>query len=236
MINKIDKKDTLGQIVSNFPLASEIFNKYKIDYCCGGHDNLESALIEKNLNVAGILKELNEAYEVFVQSNNEYIDWRKESPINIINHIVRTHHAYTKKELPNIDLLMMKILKAHFSHHQELLLKLHKLFGLLKIELEEHLIKEEEVLFPLIEKYSNDKSDITLAKVSEFIKETESEHDAAGDLLKEIRELTNDFSAPKDTCTTFRLVYAQIEALEKDLFTHIHLENSVLFSLVSSEK
>ncbi len=232
MLNLIESKQKLGEVVSIFPGASEIFNKYKIDYCCGGHDTLGEALKEKGLSEDKIVLELNEAYDEFIDSNSEYKDWRQENPLDIIEHIIFTHHDYTKKELKEIDGLLFKILKVHFSHHGEELLKLHRLFGNLKIELEEHLIKEEENLFPVMKKYFTSKDKTDLEEIKQFIFDTEDEHDAAGDILKEIEKLTNDFKVPEDVCNTYRMVYSKLEALEKDLFTHIYLENTVLFGMV----
>ncbi|CAM4233055.1 hemerythrin domain-containing protein [Geobacillus stearothermophilus] len=68
--------------------------------------------------------------------------------------------------------------------------------------------------------------------VERAIRELVNEHDAAGDLMKEIREITNDFTPPEDACGTYRLVYNRLAALEDDLFTHIHLENNILFPRV----
>jgi len=121
---------------------------------------------------------------------------------------------------------------VHFSHHSEELLKVHRLFGNLKIELEEHLVKEEENLFPLIKAYEKTKNEKYKVAIEKFIKETEDEHDAAGDILKELEVITRDFTAPEGTCTTFKLVYDKLHGLEKDLFIHIYLENSVLFNMI----
>lgn len=231
MAHNINVNQKLGEIVSIFPGSAEIFQKYKIDYCCGGHDSLKEALDEKRLAHENIIKELNDEYEKFKSSNANYKDWRNEDPIVLMKHIQHVHHDYTYKTLSEIDPLMRKILKVHFKHNSEELLKVHKLFGTLKIELEEHLIKEEENLFPLIEQYEKTKDDETLKAIRKFIKETEDEHDTAGDIFKELEEITRDFKAPEGACTTFQLVYTKIDALEKDIFTHIYLENSVLFNM-----
>lgn len=231
MGNVININQKLGEIVSIFPGSAEIFQKYKIDYCCGGHDSLKEALDEKGLMHESIVKELNDEYEKFKNSNGDYKDWRKEDPIVLMKHIQHVHHDYTYKTLSEIDPLMRKILKVHFKHNSEELLKVHKLFGTLKIELEEHLVKEEENLFPLIEQYEKTKDQKTLKEIRKFIKETEDEHDIAGDIFKELEEVTRDFKAPEGACTTFQLVYTKIDALEKDIFTHIYLENSVLFNM-----
>lgn len=222
----------LGEIVSVFPGSAEIFNEYKIDYCCGGHDTLKEALKEKNIPEQEFLKKMNSAYESFVKEASEYKDWRREEPQKLIKHIINSHHQYTKKELKDIDFLMTKILKVHFKSHGEELLKLHRLFGGLKIELEEHLVKEEENLFPLMTEYFANKDAEGLEEIQQFILDTEEEHDAAGDILKEIEKLTGDFTPPEDGCNTYRLVYSKLDALEKDLFMHIYLENTVLFGMV----
>ncbi|MEK6264669.1 MAG: iron-sulfur cluster repair di-iron protein [Clostridium sp.] len=231
MEKTINKNQGLGEIVSIFPGAAEIFNRYKIDYCCGGHDTLEGALDEMAIGHDKIIEELNSEYEKFIKSNSEYKDWRKEKPSVIIKHVVQTHHEFTKKQLKEIDTLLFKVLKVHFQHLSEELLKVHKLFGTLKIELEEHLIKEEEHLFPLIEKFEITKDDSVLSEIHQVIKDTESEHDAAGDIIKELEKITRDFNAPEGACTSFILAYTKIHDLEKDLFIHIYLENSVLFSM-----
>lgn len=228
----INKNLKLGEVVSIFPGSSEIFNELKIDYCCGGHDNLGEALKEKGLNEDLIIERLNDEYEKFVKSNAEYRDWRKEKPTVLMKYIEETHHDFTKKELREIDALLFKVLKVHFSHHGEELMKVHKLFGALKTELEEHLVKEEENLFPLIRAYEKTKDEKYQQAIEKFIKETEDEHDAAGDILKEMESITRDFKAPEGACTTFKLVYDKIHNLEKDLFIHIYLENSVLFKII----
>ncbi len=228
----INEKQKLGEIVTIFPLASEVFNKYKIDFCCGGHDTLQEALAEKGLSTEKIVKELNDEYDKFKKANVDYVDWSKETPKKLIRHIIRTHHDFTRNELNELDFLINKILKVHFEHHGEELLELHRLFGLLRIDLQQHLVKEEEILFPLIEEYEDTNNQELLTEIKKFIEETENEHHNAGDILKEIEVITNDFQTPDDVCNTYRLVFAKLNALEKDLFRHIYLENSVLFAMI----
>ena len=99
----------------------------------------------------------------------------------------------TKNQLKEIDTLLFKILKVHFQDHSEELLKVHRYFGSLKTELEEHLIKEEEQLFPLIERFELTKDDSILSKIHQVIKDTEDEHEAAGNILKELEKISPRF-------------------------------------------
>ena len=227
-MNRFNSSQPVGEIVSIMPQASEIFKKYKIDFCCGGNRPLSDVLSELNLNEDELLKEIHDKLNEISSEKEVFIDFRKLTSGELIDHIENIHHAYTKKVLPELGELTTKILRVHGMNH-EVLFKVHKLFSLLKADLEQHLLKEEEMLFPLIKEYDKNPSKQLLEKIGEIIKETEDEHDSAGDVLKELRKITDDFEVPKDGCNTYLLTFKLLEELESDLFQHIHLENNILF-------
>lgn len=230
MANVFTVSDKLGDIVGRLPKASEIFKRYNIDFCCGGQRPLAAAVQEQNLNESEILAALDEAYqETENVKQDEFIDWRQAVFSDLIDHIVNTHHAYLNRELPQLSEYITKILRVHGVQHGAVLTKVHKLFHTLKMELEQHLIKEEEILFPMIKDYEKNQSAPYLAKIKETIQEIESEHTAAGDILKELRSVTKQYIPPKEVCTTFNLTYQKLKEMESDLFQHIHLENNILF-------
>ena len=224
---KINLKSTLGDIVSAYPNTTKIMNKYKIDYCCGGKDTLENALSNLNENSSIVVTELEEAAEA--TRYEDLTDWKSESLSKIIDYILDTHHTFMKETLEEINYLMFKILKVHYKANGESLLTIHKLFGNLKTELEAHLVKEEENLFPLIKEYEVSNNEDIKERILKFVFDTESEHDAAGDLFKSLEVATNEFTPPEDACTTYIRTFQLLDDLEKDTFNHIHLENSVLF-------
>ncbi|MBS4534865.1 iron-sulfur cluster repair di-iron protein [Clostridium sp. D2Q-14] len=229
-MNKFVKKDQkIGEIAAKFPKSINIFMEYEIDFCCGGDRPLAEAIKEKDLNEEELLNRLNNEYEEFKSEMNKGIDWNKESNTKMIDYIVNKHHAFLKEELPVTEKLVSKILKVHYISHGDVLVQLHKLFNQLKTELEGHLIKEEEILFPLIKEYEKNPSEEIRKRALKVLDETESEHDEAGDIIKEIRRLTDGFKVPDDGCSTYELTYEKIEAIERDLFQHIHLENNILF-------
>lgn len=158
----------------------------------------------------------------------EEFDFRRMKSGDLIDYIVNTHHIFLKNTLPEVSELSAKILRVHGPNHNELF-KVHRLFSNLKTELDQHLIKEEEILFPLIKEYDVNQSSELLEKINTVMKETEDEHEGAGDILKALRKITEDYKVPDDGCTTFRLTYSKIQEIESDLFQHIHLENNILF-------
>jgi regulator of cell morphogenesis and NO signaling len=218
----------IGEIVAEFPGATDIFYKYNIDFCCGGDRKLEVALDEENLGQEMIVTQLNKNYNEFLEQKEEFTDWVKESPTKLINYIINTHHQYLKEELPTISAYLFKILKVHGKGHEELF-EIHKLYNSLRTELEGHLVKEEEFIFPLIKEYQITKDEKLKLRIIKGINELEEEHTGAGDIIKELREVTNHYTAPKDGCNTYNISFSKLMELEKDLFQHIHLENNILF-------
>ena len=229
-MEKLIRKDySLGEVVTVYPAVVKKFNDMELDYCCGGSKSLEVALKEKGVDVDKFVEDLNKEFKEFKFENSQYVDWREKSSEELISHIVETHHGETFRLLKEIDPLMVKVFRVHFSHGPELLMKVHSLFGKLKCELEEHLLKEENILFPLMIKYDQAKDKEEKKEIEEDIRIIVNEHEAAGDILKELAEVTAEYKVPEWGCISFKLLYDYLHDLEKDLFIHIHKENNILF-------
>lgn len=226
-MNTFHVTQSIGEIVSIMPKASTVFKEYNIDFCCGGHRPLIQAIQEQNLNEEEILQKLERVYTE-TQKRPDQIDFRDMTMSQLIDYIVDTHHIYLKKVLPLISELSTTILRVHGTKHSDLF-KVHKLYHGLKTELEQHLIKEEELLFPMIKEYEVSRSEELLSRIRMVMQETEDEHETAGNVLKELRSLTENYTVPEDGCSTYGRTYENLENLEADLFEHIHLENNILF-------
>lgn len=218
----------ISDIVTEFPKASDLFKTYRIDFCCGGNRPLIDAIEEKNLSKDEILTKLNTLYLETKLSNEVVIDFKKASSSDLIDHIISKHHRFLNEELPQLSPYVTKVMRVH-GETQPHLVRLHKLFFDLKTELEQHTWKEESVDFKLILEYEKNPTEENYTKLSKVVDELENEHSSAGDILKELREITNDYTPPMEACGTYRLVYQRLEALEADTFQHIHLENNILF-------
>lgn len=227
MEKKFNGEEQIGEIVSDFPGASNLFKKYNIDFCCGGKRTLTKALRQRKLDEEAFLQQLNEAYRKR-QSNQHTVDWRKARYLELVDHIMETHHDYLREELPVLSAFVTKVAYRHGAAHPELT-ELHPLFHRLKEELEEHLDKEEEEIFPLVKEYEETVSRDVLDQAVQVIDRLEAEHDQTGELLKEMRRVSKDYALPEDACRTYTLSFSKLEELEADMFQHIHLENNVLF-------
>jgi regulator of cell morphogenesis and NO signaling len=214
-------------IVNEAPKTSDVFKRHRIDFCCGGNTPLKSAAAEKGVNLASLMEELQEVYS---QSQNQKDDlevWTNSSSNEIIDHIIDHYHRPLEEELKNLSPYVTKVARVHGERRPELV-RIHDLFYELKEELLEHTSKEESDVFPLL-KQLDDVQVEELNNMMKGIKELEKEHDHAGSILKELREITTDFEPPLDACGTYRLVFKRLENLEQHTFMHIHLENNILF-------
>lgn len=223
-----------GEIVTQFPRASQVLKEYKIDFCCGGNRPIEESISEKGLNEEEVLTKLNTLYIETKELDRQEVKWELEAYSKLIDHIVHVHHAYLNKVLPELSAFVTKVYRVHGAAHPELA-QIHTLFHTLKMELEHHLFEEEEKVFPKVKKYEATGSKEVLEEVLKTIDSLESEHEGAGNILKELREVTNDYQLPEGACTTYTLTYLKLEELESDLFQHIHLENNILFPRLEKE-
>jgi regulator of cell morphogenesis and NO signaling len=221
IMNLLDKNTTIGGIVAELPKASQVFGEFGIDFCCGGHRKLYDVINEQGIDEKGIYEALQLAQQERSDSYKEH-NFTDMSPSVLTDYIEDTHHSYTRHALIDITELLSTIIRVHGKNHKELF-EVYRLFGALKTDLEQHLIKEETMLFPALAQMDGDQEEI-LGIATDIIKE----HEAAGEVLVELRLVTKDYNLPEDACGTYRRAYEMLEELEKDLHQHIHLENNIL--------
>ena len=217
---------TVGEIVAMLPKASDVFKKNKIDFCCGGDRSLKEAADKRGVAIEELMSQLQDLYAATDEKTEK--NWLTATYSELIDHIINKHHRYLLEELPNLSPYVTKVMRVHGGNHPHLI-KVHKLFNELKTELEQHLWKEESKVFPLISQFEKQPTSENEQKMKKMIADLTNEHDKTGDIIKEIRRVTNDYTLPNGACRTYQLVYNRLEALESDLFEHIHLENNVLF-------
>ena len=213
--------------------VARIFERLGIDYCCGGKQTLEQACRAAGLSTDKVLGELEGAH----QSGHalaEETDWQAAPLGDLISHIKNTHHKYTSAEIARLGPLFDKVCSVHGERHPELL-NLRTTFQGLAQELTTHMMKEEMVLFPYIERMEESVIQnepilpAPFGAVQNPISMMEHEHDSAGNALRALRTSSNNYTAPADGCTSFQTLYKTLAEFEADLHQHIHLENNILF-------
>ena len=214
------------------PQTIPVFEKLGIDYCCGGNRPLEETCAAANLNLNEVLKALDTALAEPVRPGDREL--KAGSLGELISHIVKTHHVYMRTQIPEVERLMEKVYSKHGANHPELA-HIRSLFHGLGQELTTHLMKEENILFPYIERMEESvlQHDPILpppfGTVANPVRMMEHEHDNAGLVLRALRDASQGYTPPADACTSFQALYTALANFEKDLHQHIHLENNMLF-------
>lgn len=207
-----------------------VLEKYGLDFCCRGKKTLSEACNEKNIASEIIVKELNES----VQPDNRSMPFTEMSAAELIAYITIRHHFYVKNNVSPIYTHIEKVATKHGDRYPYMK-EVSVLFREVVADLLPHMEKEEKILFPRIRRISEHTdeqprdSDLMLIDIP--VQVMEAEHDHAGQLMYQIRELTNDYTAPADACTTHRVCLDELKYFEQDLHQHVHLENNILFPM-----
>jgi regulator of cell morphogenesis and NO signaling len=227
---------TVAEIALEQPMAIPVFERYGIEYCCGGRMPLAEACKLKDVSVEKVIASLEAAS---CKSDARTRDWCKETLADLTDHIVAKHHAYCKSELVLLSGLAIKVTKRHGGRDPELSIIQTK-FAQLAEKLTEHLANEEIFVFPMIVKLERDRSANCMAPCESHAVANESlaslmqDHEDAGALMAEIRSLSRNFNPPGYACATFRAFYEGLRDFEQDLHQHVHLENNILFPRATS--
>lgn len=225
--------ETVREIAVKLPGTTRLFERLKIDYCCGGGRTLAEACAAAGVEpetVAGEIAEIRRA----AGGEEQPASWEREPLSAVIRHIVERHHAFTRDELERIEKLAARVAEKHGARHPELV-TVKALADSLKQDLLPHMLKEEQVLFPFIEKLEAAAASHDALQPPFFgtvcnpVRMMMTEHETAGEILRELRQVTNDYSTPDDACLSYRSLYRALEEFEADLHEHIHLENNLLF-------
>lgn len=233
------EKRTVGSFVAEDYRTAGVFSKYGIDFCCKGHRSIEEVCDKK-----GVQQELllNELAAVLTQKTAAEIDF-KSWPLDLLaDYIEKKHHRYVEEKIPVLLQFLTKLCKVHGGKHPELF-EIYELFEGCAADLSQHLKKEELVLFPFVRKMVEASIAQRALEQPHFgtvenpVAMMMHEHDAEGERFRKIAQLTNDYTAPDDACTTYKVTFSMLKEFEADLHKHIHLENNILFpSAVALEK
>jgi regulator of cell morphogenesis and NO signaling len=228
---KPDLNQTIREIAIEHPATVKVFESLGMDYCCGGARTLTEACQRAGVPVERALELLKPVEEGVPDDTTA---WAGVSAGELIAHIISRHHNYVRSESPRLAGLLEKVVSRHGELHPEVV-AIRDLFGALTQELSAHMLKEEHMLFPYMERLESAVSrgaappPAVFGSVAMPISRMLAEHDDAGELLTEMRARSSGYRAPDSACPTYRALYHGLEEFERDLHQHVHLENNILF-------
>lgn len=221
----------VGDIVADRFVTAQVFKRYGIDFCCHGNVALAEACAAAGTDVEEVMEALQKAETVSAGTGIPFAEW----PLDLLmDYVLKIHHRGIRSKGPELLKLIDKVKRVHGEAHPEL----HELYDLVSVSLEDlemHLQKEENVLFPyLYDLFQASQSGHTIGNmhcgtIANPIRVMHMEHENEGNRYLHIRELTGGFQVPADACGSYRLMMAELEAFVDALFEHIHLENNIIF-------
>ncbi len=225
---------TVAHLAVSHPGALAVFTKYNIDYCCGGHQSIDDACERIGLDPEKIKVEI---FQSSGEETSQALRPENWSSSFLVDFIIQHHHSFVRKAIPELLVFLDKVCDAHGNYCLELL-HIRESFLDLSEDLTSHMEKEELVLFPAIKRLevSNSQDHLLSVTIQAPVGAMEHEHIVAGDLIKQICDLSNNYTPPNFACPTFRITYKRLQAFDNDLMKHIHLENNILFERVKDKK
>jgi regulator of cell morphogenesis and NO signaling len=222
---------TIREIVATDYRTAAIFQRHGLDFCCNGCRTIEQGCRDAGADAGAVIRDIAAVLDTPASGVPRFAAWDART---LIAYIVANHHAYVREALPPLLRHTSKVADVHGERHPELV-HVAALFARVADEMLEHMTKEEQVLFPFIAALEEARLDATAPPPAPFgtvanpIRMMESEHRFVGDAMAEIRHVTDNYRPPSHACATYRVSFQELEAFERDLHDHVHLENNLLF-------
>jgi regulator of cell morphogenesis and NO signaling len=233
-VHPLDIITTVGELVAEDYRTAKVFEKYGIDFCCGGTVALSTACREKGIDLAAVQRDLEEVKSTPLDRGQNYAAWELSF---LADYIVNTHHAYLRENLGEIAAYAQKIAEVHGANHAEVI-EIAEIFGRIATDMVAHLREEEEVFFPAVKRIDTARKDGAVPAAEDIdtirnsLKKLNEEHDEIGEAVHTIRRLSREYAIPGDACNTYIVTYRKLREFEDDLHKHVHLENNILFPKV----
>ncbi|HYE60757.1 MAG TPA: iron-sulfur cluster repair di-iron protein [Phycisphaerales bacterium] len=220
---------TLGQLAATRAGAIPVFERYGLDYCCGGGRTLREACAAAELSPDAVVQAIHDEEQEHRGIPRER-PWTDATMTELADHIERTHHAFVRDALARLANIMPRVVAAHGKSNPALA-ELAAVYGQFAEEMRDHMVREERVLFPWLRRLERP-TEVQSGppwSVRRPISCMVHDHDDAGAALARMRELTGNYTPPEGACATYRSMLSTLEALERDTHEHIHKENNILF-------
>ena len=219
----IDRNLTVSELARSLPGAFRVFERHRIDYCCGGRRPLTEACQVAHVSVDALVLEL--ATESLGAAT-------PEPPAGVgalIDHILETHHTFEAAELTRLAPLAEKVVRVHGSARPELP-RVGQLLRELAQDLIPHMCKEERVLFPAMRALeAGEPMNSCFGSIDNPLRVMLAEHDRVAELLRELERVSMRYTPPANACGTYQALYQGLAELQADVHRHMYLENELLF-------
>lgn len=231
MSGTLNPDTPIGQLAAAHPEWMPIFDRFGLDYCCGGGRTLRDACETTGAPLDEVIAACpNAPADAPARAAAAERNWLDASMSELADHIEATHHAFARHAFARLGTLVRKVAAAHGDERPSLH-ELERLVASLADDMHEHMIREERVVFPWLRRLERHTEIHTGPpwSIRRPISCMIHDHDDVAAGFAEARRLTDGYTAPPGACNTFRAMIDLLRDLEHDTRVHIHKENNILF-------
>ena len=224
---------SVGELVKERLGRAKIFERFGIDYFCGGKESLRLSCVSSGVDLVAVVQELQD--EEASGTKLAQMDWSKRAIFQLVDHIDESHNQFLKTELPRLLTVIDGLRKSYARSHPELF-EIRDIFRNLTIELGIHVLNDERLLFPLCRAVGRaGAAPLKRTDPKNLVSVIQAGNESTAEAMKKIRDLTNHYAFPNDVGNSYKFMLQALRGLEADLHLHIHEENNVLFPLLLTE-
>lgn len=229
---KIDPSKKIADILAQAPASASVFQKFDIDCSRASDVTIDFACRQTGAPLETLLRSLEQIASSSEEAQTE--EWNEASLSNLMKHIVEKHHAYCREELQRLEPLLVRVTRKHGERHPELR-RIQSLFLKMGNDLKQHLLKEEQTLFPMITRMEEARTRQTafprfpFGTIANPIRMMVLEHDIGNRELDEIRKLSSNYQVPSEEDADYQELMQRLKDFEQDMKQHALLEDKQLF-------
>jgi regulator of cell morphogenesis and NO signaling len=217
---------TVGEVAAQFPATVRVFQRRKVEFCCGGHQTL-----------AQVCRDIGTPYEILtvelehaIRQAPARVTWADRPLSELTDHIVEAFHQPLLLELPRLRALITR-LQDHGDAHRRVLAVVGQELCRFEAGLIARVTSEADELFPLIDRLEADgPRNEDSPKLAALRTEAGLFHQDAARTIRLLREITDGYEPPSNACATLRSLYRGLEEFEQLMQLYVHLETNVLLS------
>jgi regulator of cell morphogenesis and NO signaling len=206
--------ETLAALAAARPGAARLFRARGLDLQGAGDRRLAYVAAEAGLDPQALLAELDALVEAADRA-------APQETGALIDHIETRYHAVHRAELADLVPLAEKVERVH-GDHPAAPRGLARLLRGMAAEMDDHMTKEEGILFPMMREGGH-------PMIVHPIAVMRRDHAGHAGQLGEIERITRGLATPEGACRSWLSLVAGVGKFVEDLVTHMHLENDILF-------
>jgi regulator of cell morphogenesis and NO signaling len=221
----------IAEIVDENYVHAAVLYYFGIRFYEYSDQTLAQVCQSRGLEVKTVIK----AFDSMTRTGSEFDYKLTMYPVDlIIEYLKHSHYLFIKQRLPYIAKLIESF-EAGRPEYKAIEKDLKFVFPIFIEDFIHHIYEEEDTLFSYIStldkaaKGAANRSALYFMMEKYSIQRYAMEHEAHDDEMQGIRKITGNYQLDPEAPLHVRVLFSELQSLEKELITHARVENEILF-------